>query len=128
MNATQATRSRQGLTADAGLTYSLRLGPLLLAGGPDVTVTDGRYARVNYGVSAAQSAASGYRQYTPSGGVEKAGLGLTAVMPLTRSVSLTALAGYQRLLGDAADSPIVRGRGGARDQISGGVFLSYRLY
>jgi outer membrane scaffolding protein for murein synthesis (MipA/OmpV family) len=35
--------------------------------------------------------------------------------------------GFERLLGDAADSPRVQQRG-SRDQASGGIFITYRLF
>ncbi|WP_165771950.1 MipA/OmpV family protein [Niveispirillum lacus] len=53
-------------------------------------------------------------------------VGLTAIMihPLDKNWSITGLAGYSRLLGDAADSPFVKDNG-SRDQFMGGLGLSY---
>ena len=49
----------------------------------------------------------------------------TAIYPMTDRVSIVALTTYSRLLGDAADSPLVSSEGSA-DQLSAMLGLSYR--
>ncbi|WMJ70268.1 MipA/OmpV family protein [Stenotrophomonas sp. 24(2023)] len=66
------------------------------------------YMQTWYGVTAAQSASSGFRAFTPKAGFHSAGLGLTWRRELgARSDWFISVEGA-RLLGDAADSPIVQ--------------------
>lgn len=69
---------------------------------------DAGYVQTWYGVSAAQSARSGFARYTPSAGLTSAGVGLKWVRPLSVSSSWFVGVEGTRLLGDAADSPIVQ--------------------
>ncbi len=43
------------------------------------------------------------------------------MVPVTKSWTANAMLGYSQLVGDAADSPIVKDEG----QVSGGLFVSY---
>ena len=74
------------------------------------TFGDGNYMRTWYGVSGKQSAKSGYRKYSPTGGLESVALGATWTVPLGKSWAGTTAAEARRLYGDAADSPIVQDR------------------
>jgi outer membrane scaffolding protein for murein synthesis (MipA/OmpV family) len=68
---------------------------------------DDTYMNAYFGVTAAQSARSGLRMFDPGAGFKSAGFMIgtdVMVMPLW---TLTASAGYSRLLGDSASSPIV---------------------
>jgi len=62
--------------------------------------------------------------YKADAGFKNAGLSAILIHPLNDDWSLTGIAGYSRLLFDAADSPIVKDNG-SRDQFTGGVGLSY---
>ena len=68
---------------------------------------DSNYMQSYFGVSAAQSAASGLKTYQPSAGFAAAKVGLTAGTPLSREIFVFTNVSLQRLLGDAANSPIV---------------------
>ena len=68
---------------------------------------DSNYMQSYFGVSAAQSAASGLKAYQPSAGFAAAKVGLTAGTPLSREIFVFTNLSVQRLLGDAANSPIV---------------------
>ena len=68
---------------------------------------DSNYMQSYFGVSAAQSAASGLKSYQPSAGIAAAKVGLTAGTPLSRQIFVFANLSVQRLMGDAANSPIV---------------------
>lgn len=85
-----------------------------------------KYMRSNFGIDAAQSAGSGLARYTPDAGLKDAGVGIGVNYRLGDRWSIGGDAGYRRLLGDAADSPIVSKRGSA-DQLHGLLYLSYRL-
>lgn len=120
-----------GQVATLGAVYALplartRSGPWLLSAGPSVTWASGKFNRAYYGVDAAQSARSGLAPYRPGSGLESAGLSANLIAPLTSRITLVGVAGYDRLLDRAADSPRIRQRG-ARDQGTVGLFLTYRI-
>ena len=66
------------------------------------------YMQAYFGVSPTQSAASGLAAYQPGAGLAMAQVGLTAGFPISREIYIFSSASVQRLLGDAANSPIVR--------------------
>lgn len=66
------------------------------------------YMQTYYGVSAAQSAASGFTQYNAGSGIYAWSLNLDWTHNFTESWSVVADAGYTQLAGDARNSPIVQ--------------------
>ena len=62
--------------------------------------------------------------YKADAGFKNAGLTAILIHPLGDNWSVMGIAGYSRLLGDAADSPFVKDNG-SRDQFMGGLGLSY---
>ena len=121
----QGIGGHKGSIADLGADYVARDGDQWLVSlGPRVTLADGRYERAYFGVRAADSGPSGLPAYAPRGGIEAAGAAMTGLRQLTPEWGLYGYAKYARLLGDAADSPIIR-RLGSRDQLSGGLALTY---
>lgn len=66
------------------------------------------YMQAYFGVSPTQSAASGLAAYQPAAGLAMAQVGLTGGFPISREIYIFSSVSVQRLLGDAADSPIVR--------------------
>ena len=69
---------------------------------------------------------TGLPAYNPGGGVHSLGAEAGLTYRLGRRWGLFGYAGYDRLIGDAADSPIVRAFG-SRDQFSGGLGLFYEF-
>lgn len=127
-------QGHEGLVADLGLSHSINLAPwlwgegppLIMALGPRATFVGSSYNQSYFGVTPAQSLASGLPGYNPKGGLLSYGLNLTLVAPLRHGFTATFLTGYQRLTGDAADSPLVRLRG-SPNQFVLGLFLTYDL-
>jgi outer membrane scaffolding protein for murein synthesis (MipA/OmpV family) len=78
-----------------------------------------------FSVDAAQSRASaaGLGIYDAEAGVKDVFLGLSVDVPLSERFELKIAGKYSRLVGDAADSPIVE----TEDQFSGGLGITYRL-
>ena len=99
---------------------------VMVTAGPRLRWGSGDYTRAFYGVSAADSAATGLPVWRPDGGVYAYGAVASAHVHVTPRVGVYGYAGYDRLTGDAARSPIVRSIGD-RDQLSFGVGLSYRF-
>jgi outer membrane protein len=92
--------------------------------GPRLLLSDRRYQRAYFGISPAAALASGLPEYRPDGGIH----GIAAASGLSVQFNprwgAFGFARYERLVGDAAKSPIVRELG-SRDQLSGGVGLNY---
>ena len=78
--------------------------------GPSVSFADSTYMNSWFGVNAAQSAASGYRQYDASAGLKSAGFGITMIWFVDKHWFVTADGAIKRLLGSAANSPIVQSK------------------
>jgi outer membrane scaffolding protein for murein synthesis (MipA/OmpV family) len=74
------------------------------------TYGDSKHARTWFGVSAAQSASSGYAAYAPGAGIEQSNAELSWGHRIDGHWSLRAAAGVEHLSGDAADSPITQKR------------------
>ena len=96
----------------------------LFSVGPRVTIGDDRYHRAYFGVSAADAQATGLPRFVAQGGVQAVGLTTGLIYQFTPTWGISSYAKYDRLVGDAADSPIVR-RFGSRNQFSGGLALTY---
>jgi MipA family protein len=114
-----------GWSGDVGADFIIRdRDAYVFSVGPRVRLSDGDYHRAYYGVTPAQSAATGLAVYRPDGGVEAIGATAGALYQLSRRWGVSGYARYDRLVSDAADSPVVR-QFGSRDQFSGGLALTY---
>jgi outer membrane scaffolding protein for murein synthesis (MipA/OmpV family) len=87
---------------------------------------DEDYTKSYFGVTASEAAASGMRPFQASAGVRDVGFTLSSRFPIWRQLSLVGAANYERLLGDAADSPLTDDRGDA-NQFSANLGLIYRF-
>jgi MipA family protein len=94
--------------------------------GPNVSFADSDYFNTYYSVTPGQSAASGLAAYNAGSGFKTVGLQANAVYSWTEKVDLHFRAGYERLVGGAADSPIVT-TAGSENQFTAGIGISYRL-
>ncbi|MES0862784.1 MipA/OmpV family protein [Ruegeria sp. SCPT10] len=84
---------------------------VVLIGGVSVDWADEDYNQSFFGVTSTQSARSGLRQYRAESGVNALNVELGVSKQIGRSWGVTGLLAYSRLLGDAADSPIVKSKG-----------------
>lgn len=92
--------------------------------GPRILFSDARYQRAYFGVTPSASLASGLPTYCPGGGVHGVAVASGASYALGNRWGLFGYARYERLVGDAAKSPIIRELG-SRNQLSGGIGLNY---
>lgn len=128
----QAVSGHDGWVGDLGARWSGRgevLGrKLAWSAGPRARLVGDAYNEAYFGVNAAQAAASGLPVFDASGGLYSYGAGASVVAPLSsdRSWALVFVAGYDRLTGDAGDSPLVQQRGDD-EQASIGLFIARRL-
>jgi len=122
---------RKGLTGHkgwigiAGADFVARDGDeWLFSIGPRVTWSDDRYHDAWWSVAPADAVASGLPAYDPDGGIHAYGATASFLTQFGPRWGIYTYAKYDRLVGDAADSPIVALLG-SRDQLSGGVALTY---
>ena len=90
-----------------------------LAGGAAFTYGSGNYMNEYFGVTPTDSLASGLPIYVPGGGARDVRGWATAVLSLSLHWHLGAGVMYSRLVGDAADSPIVSQEGSKNQWIYG---------
>jgi outer membrane protein len=79
-----------------------------------------------FGITPEQSAASGLARYAPSSGMRDAMVEPTLVYDIDGRWAVAARVRYQRLLDQAADSPLIRSRGSA-DQFATELQLLYHF-
>jgi len=95
-----------------------------VSGGPRLSLADTDALRPYFGIDAVQSAASGLSAFDPKGGLKSVGVGGQVQYQFNKHWASRAYLEYERLLGDAATSPLVTERG-APNQVTFGVGLSY---
>jgi MipA family protein len=109
----------------AGADYIARDGDRwLFSLGPRLTLSDGSYNRAYFGVSQTETAMAGLPAYRPDGGLQAVGATAGLVRQFTPRWGVYGYAKYDRLVADPARSPVVR-EFGSRNQVSGGVALTY---
>jgi outer membrane scaffolding protein for murein synthesis (MipA/OmpV family) len=97
---------------------------LTVSGGPRFTLASTRATAPYFSVDAAQSAASGLSVFDAKGGAHSAGAGAQVRYQITPRWEAHAYIEYDRLLGDAAASPLVEQRG-SPNQFLFGLGASY---
>ena len=122
---------RKGVNGHEGLVGSLGADRIWRDGdryvfsiGPRVLFSDARFQRAYFGVDSAAALASGLPAYRPDGGIYAVAAASGLSYQFDPRFGLFGYARYERLVGDAAKSPIVRELG-SRNQLSGGIGLSY---
>lgn len=122
---------RQGIGAHKALTGNLAADLVwrrgnegaILTAGPRLRWGSAKYNRAYFGVASPGTAA--LAPFEPGSGIYAVGAAAGLRLPLGRVFGLYGYAGYDRLTGRAARSPIVMT--GSSDQFSGGVALTYRF-
>src|SRR5690242_21457882 len=99
---------------------------LLFEASASGTYASGDYMENFFGVTPGDAKRSGLHVYDANSGFKDVAFSASLTYALTEHWSLTGLGSFERLLGDAADSPIVDHRG-AKDQGVGALLLGYRL-
>ena len=92
--------------------------------GPRARFASAKYNRRFFGISSAESVASGLPAYRPGGGLYSLGGVAGAYYPLGGQAGLFGFAAYDRLVNGAERSPLVRQRGSA-NQVSAGLALTW---
>ena len=95
-----------------------------LSGGPRFTLQSTAATAPYFGINPAQAMASGLPQFDARGGAHSAGAGAQLRYQFNPQWEVHSYVEYQRLLGDAAASPLVQQRG-SPSQLTVGVGASY---
>ena len=129
----QGVTGAEGFTANLMADFIYRPDPQwLLTAGPRLKFVDDTYNSAFFSISALDSYRSSlYGQpflptYTAKGGLYSAGVDATVRYNVTETISVRAFAEWNRLTGDAADSPLVRFRG-SEDQFQVGLGAAYKF-
>ncbi|KLK94033.1 membrane protein [Microvirga vignae] len=114
-----------GFVADLGLDLVQAFGAFTVSAGPRLSLGDGEFTRTYFGVTPVEAALNGQVEaYRPSGGITSVGATASASYIWSEQWSTTAFVSYKRLVGDAADSPIVQ-EFGSENQVGLGLTVSY---
>ena len=102
-------RGSEGLKGEIGVNYGWHMGDkLVVATGVGATIADKNYMDSYFSINAAQSAASGLPQYKAKAGLQRVDFDVSATYFFDEHWLMQAGAGVGVLVGDAADSPIVK--------------------
>ena len=115
VSARQFMGGSQGTVGDAGVYIPLpgSSKTFVMFAGPSITMATTHYLQTLYGVTPAQSLASGHPAYDiPHSGTVAAGVGFSATKFLTKHLLLNVDAAINQIRGSAAHSPIVEQRTG----------------
>lgn len=98
----------ESLLGEVGANVSHHVDRFILSAGASATFADDNHMDSYFGVTAAQSARSGLRQYDASAGLKRFDLEASVTYMATENWFVTGQAGVGFLTGDAKDSPIVQ--------------------
>lgn len=99
----------EGLTGEVGAKYRTDLTErLTLWSGAELVYGNDDFNNTYFGVTAAESAASGLAETQPGGGLNEAAISFEARYAMTENTALLGEIRYGKLIGDAADSPVVQ--------------------
>jgi len=114
----------EGFTGKAGVEIEHALSQrLMVSAAASATFADEKHMQAYFGVDATQSANSGYAQYDPGAGVKRVDVSVAVTTAVTENWFVRGEAGVGLLLGDAADSPLVK----EEIQPSGMLLIGYRF-
>ncbi len=113
----QSLRGGDGLVGDFALDWFQPLGDKwLLSAGPRLSMANSVYMRTNFGISESEAARHGHiNAFDAGAGVKSVGFTVAATYTISPEWSVQVYGKYNRLVGDAADSPITS-RFGSPDQ------------
>jgi outer membrane protein len=123
--ARQGVQSDDGFVADFAVDWFQPLGDkFLLSAGPRASFADSTYMENSFGVSPAEALDNGsLSAFSPDAGFKSVGFVVGATYQINSKTSLLVYDKFDRLVGDAADSPIVTNIG-SPNQNTIGIVLS----
>lgn len=115
----------EGFVGDLAMDLVGRFGQFTVSAGPRLALGGDEFTQTYFGILPFESSSNGVlAAYRPSGGVTSVGVSTALSYDWSETWSTTVSASYSRLVGDAADSPIVK-RFGSENQFGIGASLSY---
>jgi outer membrane protein len=124
----QGFNGHHGVVADLSADWVERFGSFTFAAGPRLSLGTASFMRRQFGVLPYEATLNGLvTPYKPGGGAKSVGLASSLEYAWSPSFSTTVFARYDRLVGDAAKSPLVDTIG-QRNQFSVGVGASYSFH
>lgn len=125
--ATDVSDAHDGTVIKVGVGYGRPFSDRLdLDTSLQATYATENYNQTYFGVDADNATRSGLAQYDADAGLKDVGIKVKAHYRLSKRWGVLGVVGYDKLLGDAADSPIVD-QEGDDDQWIAGMGLSYRF-
>ncbi|WP_416409700.1 MipA/OmpV family protein [Agrobacterium rosae] len=97
-----------GMTGKLGAKASYRYERFIFSADVSGTWADDKEMQSYFGVTSAQSAASGFDRYEAKAGVKRVDVKASVTYMMTENWMVTSAAGAGMLMGDAKDSPIVK--------------------
>jgi outer membrane protein len=123
----QGVHGHHGIVSDIFVDAVIPVGPQwTFSGGPRLTLATAPATGPYFSIDAAQSVASGLPIFDAKGGVRSVGAGTQARYFWTPQLATHAFLEYERLMGDAASSPLVVQRG-TPDQLTIGFGATYSI-
>lgn len=121
----QGFGGHHGIVSDLMADVVMPVTPqLTLSGGPRTTIMSDKAVDPYFSVNSTQATASGLPTYSAGGGFYSVGAGAQAHYQWSRQWGTHVFIEYERLVGDAANAPIVTQRG-SRDQWQTGLGVTY---
>ncbi len=115
-----------GIVGETGLDFIIRPNAVTeITFGPRASFASGDYMRTYFGITPVESAVAGLRAYAPGGGFKGAGAELGVRYEFNPEWAFVGSLAYERLIGGAANSPIVKV--GDPNQITATLGLTYRF-
>lgn len=107
----QGFGGHDGVNGEFGARYLLSANEkLMLTASAEARFSDDKFGDTYFGVTSEESVTSGYDAYQAGGGFYAAAVTLEARYALTEKTAILGELEYSRLLGDAADSPLVESK------------------
>ncbi len=122
-------RGQDGFVLNAGLDWIEHFNAWTFAIGPRLAIADSKSMNTNFGVTPLDAFLNPYvsAPFEARGGIRSVGLYASATYRIDPQWAVTVHGGYDRLVGDAAKSPITR-EIGSRDQFTLGAIVSYSFH
>jgi len=121
----QGFHGHHGMVADFSADWVEKIGRFTLSAGPRLALGSAPYMRRNFGVTREESLANGFlTPYRPSAGAKSVGVAGALQYTWSEAWATTLFARYDRLIDEAARSPLVQ-TVGQRDQVTVGVGATY---
>jgi outer membrane protein len=115
-----------GIVGETGIDFMLRPSAATeLTFGPRASFANREYMQTYLGVTPLEAVRSGLPAYSPGGGIKGVGAESTGRYQFTPQWAVVGSASYEKLIGDAADSPIAKQ--GSENQFTAKLGLTYRF-